>query len=411
MIRPAGVLVVLALAVAACSGDDGPAAISPTSTTSTTAAEPVDVTSGVPDEWRALAAELAASLAAYDRSLPEGGGTPVRMGVELLTANGNQGEVLLAPNASARDTLMLDALADLGVDTVTVDIPFPLLDPAYPRADEYLAYYRSLAEEIRRRGLGLMIETQVVFAGTEFSPLDIDYVAMPVEDFLAGRTAQTALIARELRPDQLAFLTEASTQEMLIGHPISEDRLVRFVQDTVSAAAEPDVSLGAGQGSWEDPALTERLAADTDLDFIDIHVYPLATPGRDLLQAAAGMADVAHAHGKGAVIGEAWLYKVSKSEAGTTTTFTTAFDRDLDAYWSPLDAEFLRVTNRLAAHHGIDLVSYFWAQLLFAYLPDDSPADLPTADARRLANQRATAAMDGGERSDTGEAFAALANG
>ena len=112
-----------------------------------------------------------------------------------------------------------------------------------------------------------------------------------------------------------------------------------------------------------------------------------------------------------AVIGEARLYKVTKSEAGTTTTFTTAFDRDLDGHWSALDAEFLRVTHRLAAHHGIDLVSYIWAQLRFAYLPDDAPADLPTADAPRLVNQRAAAAMDVGERSDTGEAFAALASG
>jgi hypothetical protein len=44
---------------------------------------------------------------------------------------------------------------------------------------------------------------------------------------------------------------------------------------------------------WEQPDLVERLAADPAVDFVDLHIYPLATPRLDLLAAARHMVDVA----------------------------------------------------------------------------------------------------------------------
>ena len=247
---------------------------------------------------------------------------------------------------------MLDALVRVGARGVAVDIPYPLLDPGQPRNDEYLAFYEQVVHDVRARGLKLMIETQVVFTNTPYSQLDVDYSSMPLDEFLAGRTAQTVRIAHELRPDYLAFTTEQTTDAMLTHQPVSTDRYVQFVDDTIAAVGPvKGVALGAGSGNWEDPELVERLAADPAVDFVDVHVYPLATPRLDLLAAARHMVDVARRHHKEVVVGEAWLYKASAAEVAGGVNFVSVIPRDSLAYWAPLDADYIDTIARFAARH------------------------------------------------------------
>ncbi len=141
---------------------------------------------GVPAEQRALAEDLADALTTVRSKITTTSPGTATAAVELLTANGNRGDALLRPDALASDRLMLDALQKLGVTAVSVDIPFPLLSPSYPRSSDYLAHYRGVAAEVRKRHMTLMVETQVVFTGTAFSPLQIDYGSMTDDQLLAG---------------------------------------------------------------------------------------------------------------------------------------------------------------------------------------------------------------------------------
>ena len=363
----------------------------------------------VPDEYRPLANELDAAMAAFRADLsgkrPKDARPPV-ISAELLTANGNQGPTLLDPTALDRNRFLLDALEQLGARGVAVDIPYPLLAPTFPRHDEYLAFYKAVADDVRGRGMKLLIETQVVFTGTPYSPLDIDYSAMPLDEFLAGRTAQTVLIAHELRPDYLAFTTEQATDAMLTRQPVTTDRYVQFVDDTVAAVGDaPGVRLGAGSGSWESEEFVRRIATRTTLDFVDIHVYPLAVPGRNLLEVARHMARIARANGKQVVIGEAWLYKASKAELAGGLDFTSALPRDSLSFWAPYDADFVRTIGALARSEGVSLVIFYWAQYLFAY---PEPAATSATDGRaalQASNAAAAAAILAGERTRVGRAF------
>jgi hypothetical protein len=301
---------------------------------------------------------------------------------------------------------MLDALEQVGARGVTVDIPYPLLDESYPGNDEYLAFYEDVVRDVRARGMTLMIETQVVFTNTPYSPLDIDYAAMPLDEFLAARTRQTVRIAHELRPDYLAFSTEQRTDEMLTHQRVSTDRYMQFVDDTITAVGPvKGVALGAGSGSWESPDLVRGLAADPLVDFIDVHIYPVALPGRNLLDAARAMVDVARRNHKRTVIGEAWLYKASAAEVAGGVDFVSVIPRDSLAYWAPLDAAFVKTIGQFARTSGISFVSFYWAQFLFAYpeLAATSPTD-PIA-ALAASNAAAAAAMRAHETTPAGVAF------
>jgi hypothetical protein len=325
---------------------------------------------------------------------------------ELLTANGNQGARLLEPNALAVNRWMLDALVRIGARGVAVDIPYPLLDPGQPRSDEYMAFYEQVVRDVRARGLKLMIETQVVFTNTPYSQLDIDYSSLPLDAFLAGRTAQTVRIAHELRPDYLAFTTEQSTDAMLTHQQVSTDRYVQFVNDTIRAVGSvKGVALGAGSGNWEQPALVERLAADPAVDFVDVHIYPLAVPGLDLLAAARHMVDVARRHHKQVVIGEAWLYKASAAEVAGGVDFVSVIPRDSLAYWAALDADYVDTISRFARATGISFVGFYWAQFLFGYPALDATSATDPRRALTASNAAAGVAINAHETTPAGEAF------
>jgi hypothetical protein len=301
---------------------------------------------------------------------------------------------------------MLDALERVGARGVSVDIPYPLLDPTYPRSQEYLAYYRQVARDVRARGIKLMIETQVVFTNTPYSRLAIDYASMPLDELLAGRTRQTALIARELRPDYLAFTTGQRTDQMLTRQPVSTDRYLQFVDDTIAAVDGVEgVALGAGSGSWEGSELVDRLAADPGIDFIDVHIYPLSVPGQNLLDVARSMVAAARRHHKQAVIGEAWLYKASSAELAGGVDFVSVLPRDSLAYWAPLDAEYVDTISRFARATGVSFVSFYWAQYFFGYPALEATSPTNPAVALAASTAAGAAGILAKETTVVGEAF------
>lgn len=247
------------------------------------------VAPGMPAEYQALYDELDGNLAAWERCLPGGGvARPPVWAAELVPANGNRGEDLLAPQAFEGCLLYLDALQRLGVLGVKIAIPYPLLDPAYPRSGEYLAFYRRLAAEVRRRGMVVLVGTGAAFTDPNFSKVRVDYRAMPFARFREGRRRVAHRIASEVEPDYLTVGSEPTTEAGITGFASLTDlaqyaETIRYMVHDLSRGA---TRIGAGTGNWESSAFVHRLAA---------------LSGR-----------------KGLVIGEAWLYKVRAAELART---------------------------------------------------------------------------------------------
>jgi hypothetical protein len=333
--------------------------------------------------------------------------------LELLTANGNRGEDLLGPNTVAATRLFLDRFKEMGATGVSVQIVYPLLAKNYPQSAEYLAFYRSVAAEVRKRGMTLIIETGAPFAGTEFSSLHVDYTGKTPRAYLQERLEQAKTIAQELRPDYLCLAEEQMTERDLTGLNITTDDYFSFLSSARSFIRPPaGVKIGAGSGSWENPDLVQRLIHNTSLDFIDIHVYPLSNGPTDYLQVTHDWASEAVAAGKQAVIGEAWLYKVSVQELQAGVGFQQLFGRDVYSFWAPLDEEFMQVMVDLGKSAGITYISFFWDRYFFAYLDYNTvPAGTTGAVLQQLANQASSAAFLRGELTSTGKEFQRLASG
>jgi len=159
--------------------------------------------------------------------------------------------------------------------------------------------------------------------------------------------------------------------------------------------------IGAGSGSWSPPAFAQALAEKTEVDFIGIHVYPITDP---MLGNARHMAQIARAHGKQAVIDEAWLYKELRPGGGDNVAAAAeVFRRDLASFWQPLDRKFITLMLGLAAEERVSLVSFFWSSLFFSYLDYTPGLDrLPYAELTRRHNRTVYSAMQEGQLSDVG---------
>jgi hypothetical protein len=308
--------------------------------------------------------------------------------------------------------VFLDRFQELGARGVTIQIVYPLFDEGFPRHGEYVEFYRAVVSEVRQRGLLLLIETSAPFAGTEFSSLPVDYSGKTPEVYLKERLEQARAIAHELQPDYLSLAEEEQTERMLTGLDISDDAYLEFLRSAPAAIdPPPGVKLGAGSGSWESTEFIQRIIAETPLDYVDIHVYPLSNGFSDYLEVAAEWASAARAAGKEAVIGESWLYKVSEEELQAGVGFQDVFGRDAYSFWEPLDVLFMQTAVELGRASGVRLLSYFWSNYLFAYVDYDqvSPG-LSQAEVRQTSNAATWRAVTGGELSATGEEFRRLAS-
>jgi hypothetical protein len=304
--------------------------------------------------------------------------------------------------------LYLDRLQELGVQGVSVAIAYPLLRPDFPRSAEYLQFYRGVAEDVHRRGLKLLVESGPVFPDPEYSRVQVDFSGLTTETYFQTKRDQLLLIAREVRPDYLAISGEPTTEQRLTGLTLPPAEYAAFAQETADAIdRSTGILVGAGAGTWEDPAYVRAFVADSSLDFINVHVYPLSSAYDNYLQRAVDWAELARASGKKLVMGESWLYKAAPSEAGKP--YQEIFPRDVFSFWEPLDTRFIEAIADLAQYQRFDYVSLFWANYFFAYLDyDETPKNLSPVELMNRANQAASDSILAGTFSGTGQAFQQL---
>ncbi len=326
----------------------------------------------VPAEYQNLASALQSNLSTFTRSMQSswsGARSNVVYSAQLRTASSNESSTLLKPQHQARVDAELQALQALGVNAVTVHIDFPLLyAPYYANASEYEQYaqfYVQLAQEVRARGLKLIVETQLM----KFSGPQLSYAqGLSWTNYQAGR-AQTAVnVARLLNPDYMVVITEPDTElsfsrQAPVGTISGSVQMLTGILAALKQAGLSNVPVGAGVGTWMNSYnLWMSAYAALPVTFLDMHVYPT---NRSFLSNALAIADIARHAGKSVTLSEAWLQKVSDSELSGNVMATDS--RNCFGYWAPLDAEFLQAMVMMANYKQFAFISPFWTTYYFAY--------------------------------------------
>jgi hypothetical protein len=409
--------VALGLAILACGGGRHASPAQPPSPPPTQTAPSVPAAPpGPPASFADLYGELSEALGEFEGHVaanPDQTRGDTIFAAELLVANGNRGEALLEPGTMVGVRLYLDRLEEIGVRGVTLQIADPLLDPDYPRSDGYLAFFRSVADEVHSRGLILAVETGPVFPDPQFSRVQYDWSQHTLDEYFRMRRDQLVRIAREIGPDYLALGHEPATEAMLTGISFTLEDYLRFVREAAVALDDVEGTLiGAGTGTWEDPSYLDAFLSEPSLDFISLHMYPLSNGHTDYWLRAVQVAQEAKASGRGVVIGETWLYKATPDEVARGITYQEAIGRDPYSFWQPLDVRYLQAIAAMADWLDLDYVSLFWSGYFFGYLDYDAAlAAIPAPELYRQLNQEQFTGIQSGYLTGTGRAYQALLEG
>ena len=321
-----------------------------------------------PRKYRALYNEIATKLGDLDKSIKSqwnGRKADTAFGVELLVANSHRGEILLTDRAFKATILTLDRLKDIGVRSIALSIQYPVLTRSFPRSAEYRHFYKQVAQEVRRRGYILIVEMGTTFREPEFSNMVVDYRGLTIDRFKGELREMAEAIIEDQRPDYFTILSEPDTHARNTGLDLSVPNFAAIIRYVTEGLKHPGVRLGAGAGTWNEMAYLTALGQISELDYIDLHIYPIQ---RDfVVDRVMRVAKIAQNHNKGVSIGEAWLYKISESELGNITP-VKVFARDVYSFWQPLDSLFLENIINLSHHVNAEFCSFFWMKYLYGYL-------------------------------------------
>lgn len=321
--------------------------------------QPQNIPSNVPNEYRETYLNLKKTLEDFDEYLIsswDGDEYGVFFGANLLPANLHAGEDMLNETYYNKTIAYLDALKSLGVKEIHIDVGYPLLSIDYPNSDKYLEFYRRIAQEVRQRRLKLHVEF-------EFAIPDYHY-PVSYEGFTKQKVKETTLyyanvICNELKPEYYTIIDEPTTQNQRFNLSLSvEDwtEIVSFVKDNLNCS---NVLIGAGGGTWEEEFI-KSFAANTSIDFINIHIY--GVQGYNLYKAVE-IAEFAESEGKKVAIGEAWLHSGRQNPSEDKWRYSDVF-----SFWQPLDAEFMKILVKLAHYKKLEFVDPFFTNYFFAYL-------------------------------------------
>ncbi len=393
----------------------------PTSMPSATATPTVVPTLAVvpiPDRYRMVVSELNAALRKFEQTIPAGSpkiGDIGAVSTSLIMANSNSGPAILRPAVLDFVKTYLDQIATMGSSAVEVQISYPVGSKDFPNQNAYLAFYRQVMDAAHQRGFKVLIETSCIFANSPFTDVQFDFSKLTPAVYFQARTDEIVTIARELRPDYLALGEEPVNERVFAGINYTPDQYVAFVNSAAAAvrkelgANASRVKVGVGAGTWE-ADLFGRFIRETDLDFYDVHIYPLqGNPGG--LETAREMARLAQGKGKPAIIGETWLYKMAQSEIGATSgaTASEAFRRDAFTFWEPLETRYIRDVLALGAEFKMPFVSFWGARFFFGQV--DWTPQLDGLDFKGISstvNPIITQNLAQGRRTALGDAFARL---
>jgi hypothetical protein len=367
----------------------------------------------VPKKYQSLYHALDAELARFARALPAvPAGREVRRAALLTSMRCDSGAELLSSARWDAAMLELDAFQRAGTHVVVLPVCYPLLTPAFQDPRPLLEQLANLANQVRLREMGLLVDHRVMPAGSAPMQATRYYQRMGRERFFKERGEEVKALAIALQPDYLTLISDP--QAPVAGMKFSardwRAHVRRLASQLPRELGDFAPALGAGVALWGDPAFVDAFAAVPGLAYIDLRFYPLAAGGQTMLERVLAWPDRIRMidPSKRIVLSQVWLSKATDREPASGTADVVA--RQAFGFWAPLDAKFLQSMAHAARAKDIELVGVAQPRHLFAYLDFFDPATF-RANARlldELATRRAEAAMQRGELTVTGLAYGAL---
>lgn len=328
---------------------------------------------------------------------------------ELITADSNRGTDLLNRDNLSATILYMDRLHAMGIRGVKMSVQYPLLTPNFPNRDKYIEFYKQVMSELRKRDMVVTIQQSVIFAGTNYTTLPVNYSGLTFERFKNENRAMAQTIIGNLHPDYLVVVGEPDTAANLTGIKELNDpaKSAEFVQYVLQDLDRGTTKIGAGTGTWSPTSFIERYARDTSVDVIVLHMYPISV---EILTRTIDMVALAKKYGKRVMLDESWLYKTAKADGGNNVAASEdIFKHDVYSFWQPLDQDYIRIMVKMCDALQIDFYSVFWSPFLFGYV-DYEPGfeKLSYRDLRQRANQEAFKNLQSGTLSATGAYYQEL---
>jgi hypothetical protein len=326
----------------------------------------------VPKRYQALYSELDSALTGFEQRLPQPTETTLQHAAVLAAARCSGSEEMLQPARREALALELTALRNVGADAAVLEVCYPLLTPAFHDARPYLEHYANLANEVRLRGLKLVVRHTLLPPTPARPALQRYWVRLSRARFAAEQLDEARAILYALQPDYLTLQADRAAQPA--GNRLQPQDWSRLLRATAERLREDaggtDTLLGAGIAPDADTALLDALARVPGLDYLDLQVYPVWWAGRDQVErllewpARVRAADPA----RRVILSETWLRKLGRSEQAKPPPEDQLQAREAFAFWAPLDRRYLELLGRVARSQAIELVAIARPQLLFAYL-------------------------------------------
>ena len=390
-------------------------------------------TAPVPASYQSLYSELQGKLATFDSNISsQWNGTkfPTQFSAELLYANSNSGLLLLSAGTVAKYRAELNALKGLGVKAVVVKMGYPLLyqpflqfngDPAdYAKI---ISFYQGVTNDVHAAGMKVIVESDAIFPGffSSGSGLNVTgwYSSMTYNSLLTGYATVNATVATQIKPDYLNVGSEPDTQAKNTGFmqfysPAGWAAAINVLTSMIPGSS--GVKIGAGIGTWltsDGQQFLQSILTSTNLDYIDLHVYPINTPAGSSLsipQNTINLVAQAESAGKPVAFSEAWLLKTSDANytQANASSDPATFSYDSYSFFAPLDQAFLQAMWKLANSKQLLFVSPFWSRYFWSYLDYNTVANLSAAAVTAAAEQAAAVALQNGQVTSTGQFYKSL---
>lgn len=319
----------------------------------------------------------------------------------LMLANSNRGYALFTPDTAfpypipvyqnalyAKIDTMLMAFNTLGYKAVDVTLQYPMLVSSFTNSQYYLDFYMTVCQKIKQKGFKLIIGCQAAFVDSVFGEpkltgdIERHYFnpdnniltddSLEINRYKQEKLQMIQTILDSLQPDYLTLEMEPQTQEYNLYNLIdySVDSTISLVNYFIGNLNSGTTLLGAGAGTWDDYDFFEKIATQTNVNYIDYHIYP---PHFNYINDIAFKIDsVADANNKKLIIGESWCYKATNSEMTNITqpvgTSQLVYSRDVFDYWISVDTLFVKALVNLSQQSKIELVQFHWPNVMFGQL-------------------------------------------
>jgi hypothetical protein len=339
--------------------------------------------------------------------------TVIASGLEAADGNAMYPGVLQT-NVLNTATTMVHRMKAMGETGVTIQTSFPLLVSGFPDSSEYTTFYQDIADVVHQEGMTLTVEENPLFGNISSIPIESYYAGLTLQSYESADQQMAQTIIDVMHPTYLSILNEPDTYTAVIhqqGIDLTSTSVgVAFVNAVISGLNKEGTLVGAGTGTWTDPSYDQALIAQTPIDFVDMHVYPVAQT--DLTNMTGEVAEASAAH-KPILESECWLYKQTTNgqpddgpQAAPDEQKVITF-----SFWEPLDEEFLTTMLSYARSNGFLVVSPFSTMNFFAYQTWTQALDAETSQQVRQAfDQLVLSALNSSLLSSVGEMYQSLAS-